>query len=294
MYHRISDTNEQSPYWERRTATAPRLFAEHLRYLSGEGYSTISLNGAAEHLREGEAEVRKLVALTFDDGYADFYTSAFPVLLQYGFTATVFLPTAFIGDTSRDFKGALCLTWGQVRELRNLGIDFGSHTHTHRRLERLTATEIESELSESKAAIEQALGESVTSFAYPYAFPEQRRDLVGVVRQTLLRAGYTTGVTTIIGVASPKDDRLFMRRVPIKSGDDLPFFKAKIEGGYDWLHALQYRYKQARELTQRWPRTVTGDRRIATALNRFAQPPGKTAPTLPPGTGRWSDPDLGA
>ena len=59
------------------------------------------------------------MVITFDDGYRDFYRQAFPVLNQYGFSATVFLPTAHVGERAVAFKGKECLTWGQVRELQS-------------------------------------------------------------------------------------------------------------------------------------------------------------------------------
>ncbi len=74
------------------------------------------------------------MVITFDDGFADFYTNAFPLLNRYGFSATVYLPTAYIGKSAREFKGVECLTWDQVRALDRAGVEFGSHTVSHPQL----------------------------------------------------------------------------------------------------------------------------------------------------------------
>jgi hypothetical protein len=97
MYHRISDAPEPNvpPYF--RVNTSSRRFAEQMRFLHEERYKIIDLLQALALLRKN-AFTRKHVVITFDDGYADFADLAFPVLKQYHFTATVFLPTAFISD----------------------------------------------------------------------------------------------------------------------------------------------------------------------------------------------------
>ena len=102
------------------TNTAVRVFEQQIRFLRQDGYRAVSLADAYGYVRDASPGER-LVAITFDDGYADFYTNALPILHRYGYSATVFLPTAYIGNVSRQFKGADCLTWSQVRELRKAG-----------------------------------------------------------------------------------------------------------------------------------------------------------------------------
>jgi peptidoglycan/xylan/chitin deacetylase (PgdA/CDA1 family) len=104
--------------------------------------------------KRNERNKPRYVVLTFDDGYLDFYTQAFPVLRQYGFTATVFLPTDYIDSSKPGLKGKYHLTWDLVRELSQSGIDFGSHTCSHPQLYELSPAEIESELRKSKETIE--------------------------------------------------------------------------------------------------------------------------------------------
>ncbi len=251
MYHSISGSEAMSgsagaephPYY--RTSTAPEVFESHMRYLSANGYSSISLADTVASLKEGRSAAEHPVAITFDDGYRNFYTEAFPILAKYGFEATVFLPTAFIGnakngDANQTFKNLDCMTWDQVREAARAGIRFGSHTVSHPQLSSLKMHDVQREIEGSKSTIEEELGDAVTSFAYPYAFPETNPAFTSQLRALLENAGYQNGVCTILGTAGRNEDPFFMRRLPVNSCDDLRLFEAKLHGGYDWLHTLQY------------------------------------------------------
>ncbi len=242
MYHSVSDADETGvhPYYQ--TATAPAVFAMHMRYLHEQGYSTVNLPEAVRSLQSG-AQPKKYAVITFDDGYRDFYQHGFPALSQYGFTATVFLPTAYIGPVPVQFKGKDCLTWAEIRELRKHNIYFGSHTVTHPQLSGLDDRAVNSEVETSKKTIEDNIGESVDSFSYPYAFPEEKASFTRMLRDTLITCGYDQGVSTRIGLARQKEDRYFLRRLPINSLDDVALFGAKLQGGYDWLHAIQHASK---------------------------------------------------
>lgn len=238
MYHSISSREEtKHPYYQ--TVTSPEVFAAQMKYLHDNGYSTISPSEAASYVQSPDTPSWRPVVITFDDGFADFYTNAFPILSRYGFSAAVYLPTAFIGKSAKEFKGVDCLTWDQVRELHRTGIEFGSHTVTHPQLKSVKPAELEFELQSSKEDIEQELGCHVSSFAYPYAFPEADRVFTGRLRETLGAVGYKNGVSTIIGTASPGRDVFFMNRLPVNSCDGPQMFKAKLDGGYDWLHSIQ-------------------------------------------------------
>ncbi len=242
MYHSIADGDEAGVQGYYRTTTSPAVFAQHMQHLSDQGYRTINMSEAVKILRNGSL-AKKCAVVTFDDGYGDFYRHAFPALSRHQFSATVFLPTAYIGAQPIQFKGKDCLTWNEVRELRKHGICFGSHTVTHPQLSSLDASAVKSEILNSKQALEDNLGESVDSFAYPYAFPEEKVSFVRMLRETLVAAGYGQGVSTRIGRARPQEDCFFLRRLPMNSLDDIPLFQAKLQGGYDWLHRVQYASK---------------------------------------------------
>ena len=249
MYHSISDDPEPGtrPYY--RTATTPAIFTEHMAYLHQNGYTTIGPKDAAKRLtNDASAETSKVAVITFDDGFLDFYTHAFPVLQRYGFKAIVYLPTGFIDASRTSFKGKECMTWNEVRELHRHGMLFGSHTVSHPQLHDLNRLSIEQEVGQSKQTIEQNLGASADSFAYPYAFPDADSDFKASLHGILSDAGYKDGVCTTIGRAERGRDPFFMKRLPINSSDDSRLFQAKLAGSYDWLARPQYLAK----LAKRW------------------------------------------
>lgn len=238
MYHSISDGTENvHPYYQ--TTTSPRVFSEQMRFLSENRYSVIGLGELVTAMRQGKS-LSGCVVITFDDGFRDFYVHAFPVLQRYGFSATMFLPTDYIGRTERSFQRRACMTWSEVRELHGAGMRFGSHTVTHPQLRSTEKNQREYELRHSKHVIEDELGTSVESFSYPFAFPEQSREFTRELRADLEKCGYENGVSTVIGRATAGSDQLFLKRLPVNSHDDIRLFKAKLDGAYDWLHGAQY------------------------------------------------------
>jgi peptidoglycan/xylan/chitin deacetylase (PgdA/CDA1 family) len=254
MYHSIADTDESGTFAYYRTATSPAVFAHHMAFLKEHRYATLGLAQVAQRLGSDD-DCSGCVAITFDDGYEDCYRNAFPILQRFGFTATVFLPTSFIGEAPgtagcsparRFLHGKTCLTWSEVREMHRSGICFGSHTVSHARLRDLEMHRVADELTLSKTLIEQELGDAIDSFAYPYAFPEEDAAFVEFLRGCLTQAGYRYGVCSSVGRVVRAADRLFMRRLPMNSCDDLALFTAKLSGAYDWVARVQYASKAAR------------------------------------------------
>ncbi len=155
-------------------STAPEVFRRQMQFLSENGYKVITLNELIDSLCEHHTPLLKTVALTFDDGFQNFLTEAFPVLEKYGFRATVFLVTDYCGKNN-DWAGnppelppSKVLSWNEIKELHNNGIEFGGHTRTHPDLTKISDSRVESEIVESKAMIEDSLGSAVTTFAYPF------------------------------------------------------------------------------------------------------------------------------
>ena len=242
MYHGIrEEVGKRHPYFE--TNTSPQLFASHMRLLRDSGYTTVRLSDAVATIAAGRP-CRRRVAITFDDGYRDFYTHAFPILNDYGFKATMFIVSGFTAWRPLRRDEIEYMTWDEVREIHSYGIEIGSHTVTHPELQRMSHEQVDYEIRQSKLAIEEEIGQSIRSFSYPFAFPEPDREFVGVLKGLLEARGYENGVSTVIGTAGRYHDRFFMPRLPVNSFDDLRFFQAKLEGAYDWLHTAQVFYKR--------------------------------------------------
>ena len=246
MYHSISEEDESRSHAYFRTCTSLAVFAEQMSCLHRQGYTSCSLSQALNSLGSGTRFATKPVVITFDDGYTDFYRQAFPVLQQYGFSATVFLPTAYIGERPLQFKGRDCLTWAEVRELSNHGIVFASHTVTHPQLHELSTSAVKEEIVSSKQTIEDRIGSAVDSFAYPFAFPQNDAAFQNMLRDALRTAGYRNGVCTIVGRGNRDSDPFFLERLPVNSSDDARLFEAKLVGAYDWIATPQRLVKIAK------------------------------------------------
>jgi peptidoglycan/xylan/chitin deacetylase (PgdA/CDA1 family) len=242
MYHSISDNlfGKSHPYYQ--INTSPIIFARQMKWLRDTGYRSLSLSQLHAAFECGHVPP-KAVVITFDDGYQDFYTDAFPALRKYDFTATVFLVTGRIQETSMRIEGVDYMTWREVRELNREGIEFGSHTVSHPDLRSLGPEEIDYELGYSKETIDDHLGSSLNSFAYPFPFPEEDHSFTRFLVDVLKNHGFEIGVSTVLGRAMREDTRFFLPRLPVNSWDDYPLFRAKLEGGYDWLHGPQWLHK---------------------------------------------------
>jgi peptidoglycan/xylan/chitin deacetylase (PgdA/CDA1 family) len=243
MYHGISDPkrNGAHPYYE--TSTSLPVFIEQMRVLKENGYKTIGLGDLPDAFTGKWNNFEKFVVITFDDGLLDFYVTGFSILKAMGFTATVFLPTGLMGQT---LANQPVMSWQNARELAAEGVEFGSHSVSHPKMVDLDRDRLDNEIMQSKKIIEDELGREAVSFSFPYAFPEQNRPFVKNLSKLLKNSGYRVGVTTKIGRASKQENLLFLSRLPVNDYDDIPLFKAKIGGGYDWLHAGQNVFKKTK------------------------------------------------
>ncbi len=256
MYHSVSPDPEAGVAAYFRLCTSPARFQMHMEELKALGCVGVTLSEGLAWLSRAthpgmDTEMRQPVAITFDDGFQDVYATAWPILRGVGFRATVYLPTAFIGERRRTFQprgasggvgvvGRPCLTWSEVKELAAAGWEMGGHTVTHPELPRLSWPEIEREVRQCKDTIEERLGLPIRSFAHPYAFPQERPDYVARVMSLLQAAGYDSAVTTRVGCVRRATNRFALRRLPVNDADDPALFRAKLAGAYDWVGAAQW------------------------------------------------------
>jgi len=155
------------------TSFPPKLFRLGLTMLHEHGYRTISLLEAADCLRMKKSFPEKSFIMTFDDGYETVYKVAFPILQNYGMSATIFLTVGEKGSQKTDerlpsLEGRSMLNWYEIQEMKRWGIEFGAHTLTHPDLTRLPQDRMETEICDSKKIIENILGTPIFCFAYPY------------------------------------------------------------------------------------------------------------------------------
>ena len=204
----------------RRYALTPRRFVEHLEYLDANGYRTITISSLAQLLRSPSPQPSaRIVALTFDDAFLDFREHAVPAMQRFGMTATLFVPTGFVGSTSVWLAGEgegqrRVLGWSELEEIAAAGFECGAHSHTHSELDRLPTTALEGEVVQPKALLEDNLGREVSAFAYPFGYFDRR------VRQAVAAAGYTAACAVGEIAASWRSDRYALPRLTVTWNTD--------------------------------------------------------------------------
>jgi len=213
-YHQIVSQKRPKDPWH--LTVSVRQFERQIRYLHERGYQCVSLTEILKSSRNGQPHRRKSVILTFDDGYENFFTLAYPILSRYGFTATVFLITDCIGKRSdRKYEtGAPFLSWDQVKSLHKDGISFGSHTCTHPDLPLLSETQVWHELVSSKECLENKLAARSQFLAYPHGHSNRE------VQHKAEAAGYEAAC----GISRGRSSRFNLWRTLCHTEDTLPRF----------------------------------------------------------------------
>jgi peptidoglycan/xylan/chitin deacetylase (PgdA/CDA1 family) len=185
----------------------PRRLRQQLEQLRRLGLRGVSMR----ELLEARTSRARLVGLTFDDGYADFATTAVPILAEFGFTATVFVVAGHVSGTN-DWDPPPrrpLMTAEQLRSVENVGHEIGAHGMRHVRLDAVASGILAKEVLESKAALEHLLRVTVTGFAYPYGVVSA--DAVAAVRNVY---HYACAIK-----AAPSIDRWTLPRVHVGERD---------------------------------------------------------------------------
>ncbi|NEQ36312.1 MAG: polysaccharide deacetylase family protein [Okeania sp. SIO3I5] len=196
MYHSISVNPKND------LMVPPDVFAAQMKHLHETGYQTITFKDL-EDWQAGKPIPKKPILLTFDDGYIDNYTTAYPILKKYNLQATFFISFNYLGDSRH-------ISWQNIQEMYNSGlIQFGSHTNSHPDLTVISSTQRQAEIFQSKEKIEEKIGSEVIAFSYP----------AGVYNDLVLRdvseARYKFGVTTKPGNARVEQGLLSLHRVRV-------------------------------------------------------------------------------
>ncbi len=219
MYHKVSPNRREGKVEKLRVT--PEKFDRQLGYLFNHGYQTVTVGELTTFCAGRLPFPEKRIILSFDDGYRDNFLYAFPLLQKYKFTAIVFLVSGGIGSTSKwDTQGAEpLLNWKEIEEMQQGGIEFGSHSHTHRLLPSLPGEEIREEIARSKDVIEDKLTRPIDFFSYPWG--KFNPEIEEIVRN----CGYKAAFSTLPGKNGPSEDIFALKRVLIRGYDSgLHFF----------------------------------------------------------------------
>jgi peptidoglycan/xylan/chitin deacetylase (PgdA/CDA1 family) len=180
MYHSVEE-EPKDPY---RVSVTPSRFSEQMTWLAKRGLRGVSIETLVAEMRLGRE--RGLVGLTFDDGYANVARNAVPELLRHGFTATMFIISGLLGGTN-EWDGEPVrplMSAHQVAEVAAAGMEIGSHSATHVRLQGLGADRLKTEINDSRSTLSELLGCPIRGFAYPFG------SMDASVRQAVRDAGY--------------------------------------------------------------------------------------------------------
>jgi peptidoglycan/xylan/chitin deacetylase (PgdA/CDA1 family) len=169
-YHGVADVPRRRDTFKH--FVSPRALSRHISMLLAWGYALVTLGELALSAATGQAS--GLAALTFDDGFADNFSTLLPLLREKGVPATVFVVSGWLGGPHPHAPDHRILTAGEVAALHDAGVEIGAHTVTHPRLGRLPQAEVLAEMATSKADLEKIVQAPVTSFSYPFgdATPE--------------------------------------------------------------------------------------------------------------------------
>lgn len=216
MYHYVRTVTDPADQVGINLSVKPELFDAQMRYLAENGYTTLTMQEVYAILSGQKTLPAKPIALTFDDGYRDFYTNAWPILHKYGLKATNYVVTDFIGWEQY-------MSWPMLQELDATGqIEIGAHTRSHADLRAISAERRWDEIIGSKAILEQGLGHPIGAFCYPAGFYN------AAVIADVKRANYLTATTVEPGTKQTIQSAYEMPRIRVNGPDTLKTWISKL------------------------------------------------------------------
>ncbi len=212
MYHYIRTPPSIKDDWlGYKLSVSPADFTMQMDWLAQHGYHAIDFNDVRAYFAGRQPLPANPVVITFDDGYADLYTTAYPIVAARGFKAVAYIVSGFVGRSRY-------VSARQVVQMDNNGIEIASHTVDHADLARSSNASVMRELVDSKLSLEHLVGHQVVDFAYPSGM------FNGQVVADVLKAGYDTAVTTMSAVDHSAADRYLWARVRVAGGESLADF----------------------------------------------------------------------
>jgi peptidoglycan/xylan/chitin deacetylase (PgdA/CDA1 family) len=211
MYHYIRINPDFRDQLGFNLSVTPQDFRQQMEWLDSNGYHPVDFNDLRGYLAGHNPLPSRPIVLTFDDGYTDVYTEAYPVLRQHKFKAVSYVVSGFV-NTPRYVSSE------QLVDMDRNGIQLGSHTIGHVNLVKTTGANRSRELKESKANLERLVGHPVLDFCYPSGMFDSS------VVQAVQEAGYESATTTAPGTRHALGDRYTWTRVRVSGGERLDQF----------------------------------------------------------------------
>jgi peptidoglycan/xylan/chitin deacetylase (PgdA/CDA1 family) len=224
-YHGIGSAPARQDLF--RLLVSPAHFSLHLRLLHEAGFRFVTVAELADHLAAG-APPPGLAAVSFDDGMRDNYTTALPILRQFGIRATVYVVPGLIGGHSpwiQTGPASEILREDEIRALVDEGWEIGAHTMTHPDMSELDFDQCRVEIERSREALERITGQKILTFAYP--FGRYGPEAVAAVDAAGFRAAVTIG--------SGSWSALELTRAMVSAGDPIPVIVLKLTDRYEPL-----------------------------------------------------------
>jgi len=216
MYHYIRLVDAGLDPMGYNLSITPDDFAQQMAWLQSQGYTSVSMATAQGCMSGAIACPPRPIALTFDDGYEDAYSTALPIMQRYGMRGTFYIVNNFVGQPGY-------MTWEQLAAMRDAGMELGAHTVSHLNLTTLDQATAAFEIGQSKAELDSRLGISVTSFCYPAGFYDAN------IEAQVQAAGFTNATTTRWD--GDYSDVLALPRRRVAGGTGIDSFVGLVAGG---------------------------------------------------------------
>lgn len=237
MYHMLSPHLPYKRYKDGQKVknylrVEPEMFDAQISWLKSQGFRFFKMQDV---LRDDLPE--RAVFLTFDDGFEDNYSYAFPILQKHQVPATIYLvgnrfdqgwsTDRATGVVSAELNDQPMLTHRQVAEMVESGlVEFGAHTMDHVRLNELTEEEARAQIEQSRLRVQQDYGVSCESFAYPFGYYDEQSV------QLVEELGFHNACTTEEGTDDNRQQQRFrLQRLMVSGNDTMRKFRRKILKG---------------------------------------------------------------